>query len=153
MAGNGGSASNASHFAHDLCKVGDAALKTDRRFRTISLTDNVPFLTAVSNDFGYEHVFVQQLMTLARAGDVFVVFSGSGNSPNVVRAAEYANAHEMTTIGITGFAGGAMAKLSRVHVNIPTKDIGLAEALHGVAYHVIMAELAVRLKEEPALAR
>src|SRR5215470_7684400 len=89
VCGNGGSASTASHFATDLVK--GASYGRDRRFRIMALTDSLPTITAYSNDVGYECVFVEQLKNFAEAGDVVIAISGSGNSPNVLRAVEYGN--------------------------------------------------------------
>ena len=91
--GNGGNAANASHFATDLGK--GASDRGPRRFRVLSLTDNVPWLTALGNDYAYEDVFVRQLMNFAQPGDVLIASSVSGNSPNLVRAMEWANKNDL----------------------------------------------------------
>ena len=128
--GNGGSAANASHFAQDLAKgtVSDIAQK--KRIRAVSLTDNGSFITALANDEGYETIFSQQLMTYAQAADRLVIISGSGNSPNVVKAAEYARDNDIKTLGITGFDGGRVKNLAKINIHVPSFDMGLVEAVH-----------------------
>ncbi len=106
LAGNGGSAANASHFGQDLAKGTLSSMSATRRFRVIPLTDNIGFITALANDEGYDSIFEQQLRNLAQSGDLLVAISGSGNSPNVLRAVEYARSIGMKTIGVTGFDGG-----------------------------------------------
>src|ERR1017187_7503128 len=107
--GNGGSAATASHFANDL-SIGTNSY--NKPFRVISLTDNVAILTAVGNDFGYEEIFVRQLRSLGRSGDVLVGISASGNSPNLVRAFEYAKSVGISTVAITAFDGGRMKAIA-----------------------------------------
>lgn len=104
--GNGGSAAMASHFACDLGK--GTVQKNQPRFKVIALNDNIPLLTAYANDFGYETVFAEPLISLSKPGDVAIAISSSGNSPNVLRAVEAARAHGLTTIGVTGFQGGKL---------------------------------------------
>jgi len=106
--GNGGSASTASHMAADLAKNTIGA--NMRRVRIMSLNDNIPLLTALGNDVGYHRVFAEQLMNLIQPGDVLVVISGSGNSPNVLRAIDYARAECAEVVGLLGFSGGRAAE-------------------------------------------
>ena len=145
LAGNGGSASAASHFGQDLAKGTLADMRSERRFRVIPLTDNVGFITALANDEGYESVFEQQLRNLGRRGDLFVAISGSGNSPNVLRAVDYARSIGMRSIGVTGYDGGKLRKLADVSVHVPIWDMGMAEALHGVIFHLAMSRLRERV--------
>ncbi len=145
LAGNGGSAANASHFGQDLAKGTLSSMSATRRFRVIPLTDNIGFITALANDEGYDSIFEQQLRNLAQSGDLLVAISGSGNSPNVLRAVEYAGSIGMKTIGVTGFDGGKLKALSDVSVNIPVDDMGMSEALHGVVFHLAMSRLRERL--------
>ena len=106
IAGNGGSAATASHLANDL---GKATKRSGRpSFRVLSLADNVPWLTALANDEGYERVFTGQLENMGRAGDVLLVISASGSSPNLVDAVTYASTHGLKTIGLLGFDGGVL---------------------------------------------
>lgn len=108
--GNGGSAANASHFATDLGK--GASDKLGRRFRVLSLNDNVPWMTALSNDYSYEEVFVGQLQNYGRPGDVAIGVSVSGNSPNCVKALEWARAHGLATVALVGAKRGRMAEIA-----------------------------------------
>jgi D-sedoheptulose 7-phosphate isomerase len=145
LVGNGGSASAASHFGQDLAKGTLSSMSAVRRFRVIPLTDNIGFITALANDEGYESIFEQQLRNLAVEGDLLVAISGSGNSPNVLRAVEYAHSIGMTTIGVTGFDGGKLRALAKESVHIPIDDMGMCEALHGVVFHAAMCFLRERL--------
>jgi D-sedoheptulose 7-phosphate isomerase len=108
--GNGGSAANASHFATDLGK--GASDKVGKRFRVLSLNDNVSWMTALANDYAYDQIFVGQLQNYARAGDVALRISVSGNSPNCVKAFEWARQHGLKTIALVGGKGGRMAELA-----------------------------------------
>jgi D-sedoheptulose 7-phosphate isomerase len=138
--GNGGSAATASHFANDL-SIGTGAQQ--KPFRAISLTDNVPIITAISNDFGYEEVFIRQLQVLAKPGDVLVGISASGNSPNVVKAFEYARSASVRTVAITAFDGGRAKLIADQCIHVPTgpKEYGPAEDAHMVLDHLVGAYL------------
>ena len=138
--GNGGSAATASHFANDLA-VGTNDYRNP--FRVISLTDNVPIITAIGNDFGYEEIFVRQLRILGRQGDVLVGISASGNSPNVLRAFDYARSSGIKTVAITAFDGGKMKAMADEGIHVPTepKEYGPAEDAHMVLDHLIGAYL------------
>lgn len=138
--GNGGSAATASHFANDLAiGTNDYSLP----FRVMSLTDNVAVLTALGNDAGFEEIFVRQLRVLGRSGDVLVGISASGNSPNLVKAFEYARTAGITTVGLTAFDGGKMRELADVPVHVPTGkgEYGPAEDAHMILDHLIGAYL------------
>jgi D-sedoheptulose 7-phosphate isomerase len=138
--GNGGSAATASHFANDL-SIGTNSY--EKPFRALSLTDNVPIVTAVGNDFGYEEIFVRQLRVLGKNGDVLVGISASGNSPNLLRAMEYAHSAGITTVAITAFDGGKMKRMAAQGIHVPTgpKEYGPAEDAHMVLDHLIGAYL------------
>lgn len=138
--GNGGSAATASHFANDLA-IGTNHY--DRPFRAISLTDNVPSITAISNDFGYEEIFVRQLRILGKKGDVLVGISASGNSPNLIKAFDYALSAGIRTVAITAFDGGKMKTLADEGIHVPTgpKEYGPAEDVHMVLDHLVGAYL------------
>jgi D-sedoheptulose 7-phosphate isomerase len=144
--GNGGSAANASHFAQDLAKGTKKNPEQTRRLKALSLTDNLPFITAQGNDEGYESIFEQQLRTFASPGDLLVSISGSGNSPNVIRAVEWANKNGMTTVGITGFDGGKLKKMSQHSVNVSLNDMCTSESIHSIIFHYVILELRERLK-------
>src|SRR6476619_4834217 len=123
--GNGGSASTASHFVCDIVK--GASFGRDKRFRIMALTDSLPTLTAYSNDVSYECVFVEQLKNFAEPGDVLIAISGSGNSPNVLRAMEYANAIGCKTIALTGRDGGELGALAQLHIHVRAPHMGRIE--------------------------
>jgi len=134
--GNGGSAATASHFANDIA-IGTRTL--DKPFRALSLTDNVAVLTAIANDDGYDHIFVQQLQNLMEPGDIVVAISASGNSTNVVMALEHAKQSGNLTIALTGFSGGRMKEIADVCVHIQTDagEYGPVEDMHMVLDHLI----------------
>jgi D-sedoheptulose 7-phosphate isomerase len=136
--GNGGSASTASHFGNDLA-VGSRSW--DKPFRAISLTDNVAVLTAIANDWGYEHVFTLQLKAQLQPGDVVVAISASGNSPNILEAIDYAKAQGATTVGLTGFDGGALRDRAQCAVHVPTGggEYGPVEDVHLIINHLVGA--------------
>ncbi len=146
--GNGGSAANASHFANDLAKGTLRSMEQTKRLRALSLTDNVALMTAYGNDEGYHSIFEQQLRTYARPGDIVVAISGSGNSPNVIGAIEWANANGLHTVGITGFAGGKLKQLAKTSVHVPLDDMCTSESVHSVIFHYVAIELAKRLYSE-----
>ncbi len=135
VVGNGGSAATASHFACDLGK--GTTVPGVPRFRVIALTDNTALLSAYANDFGYEHVFAEQLSNLARKGDVVIAISGSGNSPNVLRALELARRDQLTTIGFTGFGGGRMRQMVDVCVVVPSSCMEQIEDVHLILEHLV----------------
>src|SRR5713226_7830664 len=147
--GNGGSGSNASHLCEDLGK--GSLLREDfendkkKRLRVLSLTDNTPYILAWGNDEGFERVFVEQLKNLAGPGDLLVAISGSGNSLNVLRAVEWANAHGLTTFGCTGFSGGKLQRLAQHNLHVPLDDMGIVETIHLAAFHWVVDDLHRRL--------
>jgi D-sedoheptulose 7-phosphate isomerase len=133
--GNGGSASTASHFACDMVK--GASYGYGERFKILALTDSLPTLTAYANDVGYDCVFVEQLKNFAEPGDVLLGISGSGNSPNVIRAVEYANAAGLQTIALTGRDGGQLGRLAQLEINTPDPHMGRIEDAHMIVCHMI----------------
>jgi len=140
---NGGSASVASHFVNDANVLATGEGTTP--IRAISLTDNVETVTALANDHGYETIFVRQLRGLLRQGDLLIALSVSGNSSNIIRAAEYARGAGVDTIGWCGFDGGALAGLCDMCVHIPTTldEYGPVEDLFSMLEHIIMTFLAM----------
>ncbi len=146
FAGNGGSASTASHFALDLGEVGRKA--NVKSFKTTSLADNVSFLTAVGNDYGYEKIFSVQLAEMFGEGDVLVVISASGNSPNVLEAVKYAKKKGGITVGLVGFDGGTLLKLCDhiIHVKANLGEYGPVEDIHMILDHMITSLLVFKLK-------
>lgn len=135
IAGNGGSAASASHFVCDVVK--GASYGKDSRFRILSLNDNFMTLTAYANDVGYDAVFVEPLKNFAQAGDVFMAISGSGNSPNVVKAMEYAQQAGLTTIAMTGRTGGTLGNLAEHHLHVKNSHMGRIEDVHMMMCHMI----------------
>jgi D-sedoheptulose 7-phosphate isomerase len=125
VCGNGGSAANASHFATDLGK--GASDKVGRRFRVLSLNDNVSWLTALGNDYAYDDVFVRQLINYGRPGDILMVLSVSGNSPNAVKAVEWANQNGLATIALVGAKRGRLADLAQTSIVVDDAHYGRAE--------------------------
>jgi D-sedoheptulose 7-phosphate isomerase len=147
--GNGGSGSNASHFCEDLGKgtLTRADFDNDRkkRLRVLSLTDNTPYILAWGNDEGFDRVFVEQLKNLAGPGDLLVAISGSGNSPNVLRAVEWANRNGLGTFGCTGFGGGKLRGLAQQGLHVPLEDMGVVESIHLTAFHWVIDNLHARI--------
>jgi D-sedoheptulose 7-phosphate isomerase len=135
VCGNGGSASTASHFVCDMVK--GASFKREKRFRILALTDSLPTLTAYSNDVSYDVVFVEQLKNFGRRGDILIAISGSGNSPNVLRATEWANAAGLRTIGLTGRDGGQLGRLAGLEINVADPHMGRIEDGHMIVCHMI----------------
>lgn len=135
VVGNGGSAANASHFVTDLGK--GSSDKTYRRFRCMSLNDNVSWMTALGNDYDYSEVFSRQLMNLAKAGDVLMVMSVSGSSPNLVKAVEWANANGVVTIALVGGKKGRLAEIASHVLVIDDTHYGRVEDAHMGVCHMI----------------
>jgi D-sedoheptulose 7-phosphate isomerase len=148
IAGNGGSAATASHMACDLAKtiLGRTPDPGLRRFRVMSLTDNVPLITAIANDLGYEHVFTEQLGVFARPGDLLLVISASGSSPNIVGAVRMARERGLRTAGLLGFDGGEALPLLDTPVLVPDFSYGFVEDLHMVFDHLVTAYLHRQLR-------
>lgn len=133
--GNGGSAANAEHFVNDLGK--GEVRGFPRRFKILSLTSNLPLLTAWANDTDYEHVFAEQLRNFVGPGDVAIAISGSGNSRNVLHALELARARGAVTVGLTGFDGGKLKSLCDHCVIVPSDNMQHIEEMHLVVLHAI----------------
>jgi D-sedoheptulose 7-phosphate isomerase len=145
VAGNGGSASIASHYVCDLSKGANQDWSNNfKRYQAICLSSNIGYMTAISNDAQYEDVFRQQLINLATPNDILVLISSSGNSPNIVKAAEYAKEKGMITIGISGFKGGKLNEIAdyKAHMNLDSYEV--CEDIHSVFGHF----LAVYLREQ-----
>jgi len=149
ICGNGGSGSNASHFCED---IGKGTLRREdfendrkRRVRIVSLTDNTPYILAWGNDEGFERIFVEQLKNLSRPGDLLIAISGSGNSPNVLRAVDWANRNNLKTFGCTGFSGGKLRTLAHQNLHVPLDDMGIVETIHLAAFHWVVDDLHRRI--------
>ena len=149
--GNGGSAALASHMA---CDLGKGMIVPERhRFRVLSLTDNVPLMTAWANDDNYHNIFAEQIRSLARPHDVAFAISGSGNSPNVLIGLTAAHEMGAITLGIAGFQGGRMKELCDACVVVPSSNMQLIEDAHLCISHAIFTALRHALQEHsPAVA-
>lgn len=139
--GNGGSAATASHFACDLAKGTAGKDDSRKRFKVIALTDNIPLLTAWANDTAYENIFLEQLKNLLDAGDVVIAISGSGNSKNIIKAVEYANAQKALTIGLTGFRGGKLKGMVQECLIVPSRSLEQIEDVHLILEHILCSWL------------
>lgn len=139
LIGNGGSAATASHFANDLLK--STVIDGKPRMKVIALTDNIPIMLAYANDCGYETIFAEQLDALAGPGDVLVAFSGSGRSPNVIRALDLARQRGLTVISITGRDGGEMQERSDICLIAPCQPMEQIEDVHVVLCHLIYSAI------------
>jgi D-sedoheptulose 7-phosphate isomerase len=141
--GNGGSAALASHFA---CDIGKGTVAPGRkRLRTVSLTDNVPLLTALGNDLAYKDIFSEQLAGLAERGDMVLAISGSGNSPNVVQGLEEAKKLGLHTLVLTGFSGGRVKALAELCLIVPSENMQHIEDAHLCATHAIFRAIRHRM--------
>jgi len=142
LVGNGGSAMTASHFATDLLRCADP---DGRPVRATSLCSNIGVISAISNDYGYEQIFSRQLEVGAQSGDVLVVVTASGSSPNLVKAMEWAREKSVITVGLTGFEGGIVRQLADLSVHVTSKngDYGVVEDAHLAACHMVAESLRV----------
>lgn len=148
--GNGGSAATASHMANDLNK--GAAVAGQRRFRALALTDNVPLITAWANDTRYEQIFVEQMANFIHPGDVLIAISGSGNSPNVIAALEWARGEGAVTIGLTGGSGGRLLGLVDCCLLVPSNRMEQIEDMHLVLAHAICVSVRNRIARKTLIA-
>lgn len=150
--GNGGSATTATHITEDL---GKSSLKHEhlldeskKRLKIMSLTDNQGWILAVGNDVGYEHIFSQQLMNYGQPGDLVIAISGSGNSPNVLTAVDWANRHGLKTFALTGFDGGKLKKMAHAGMHVPLHDMGMVESIHLALFHWVLNDVFARINKE-----
>jgi D-sedoheptulose 7-phosphate isomerase len=146
--GNGGSGANASHLSEDLAKCTLCDFENQRRLKVLSLTDNTAGIMAWANDEGYDRIFLEQLKNLSSPGDLLLAISGSGNSPNILRAVDWANRHGLTTVGFTGFSGGKLKSLAHHNLHAAVDDMGIVESLHQVVFHWLIDDLHRRFKEK-----
>ena len=137
--GNGGSASTASHFVCDFNKGISFQVDNKPRYKFICLNDSIATLSAYSNDVAYEDAFVEQLKNFMNEGDVVIGISGSGNSKNVVKAFEYANANGGITVAITGYSGGKLKEIAKQGIHVKINDMQVAEDLHMMLDHLTMS--------------
>ncbi|MDA0660147.1 MAG: SIS domain-containing protein [Planctomycetota bacterium] len=150
--GNGGSGTTASHMAEDLGKStlrsADLHDETRKRLKVLSLTDNVGWIMAVGNDVAYEDIFVQQLMNYGQRGDLVIAISGSGNSPNVLRAVDWANRHGLVTFGLTGYDGGKLKTIQQHGLHVQLHDMGMVESIHLGLFHWVLNDVFARINGE-----
>lgn len=144
--GNGGSAALASHFACDLGK--GAANGSGKRFQVLAFTDNVPLMTAWANDARYEDIFAEQLINFVRPDDIAFAISGSGKSPNVLKALKVAREADAYTVGLTGFQGGDMRDLCDLCLIIPSDNMQIIEDLHLSVTHAVFTALRARICQQ-----
>jgi D-sedoheptulose 7-phosphate isomerase len=150
--GNGGSGTTASHFSEDL---GKSTLRPDdlndeskKRLKVLSLTDNAGWIMAVGNDLSYDQIFVQQLMNYGQAGDLVIAISGSGNSPNVLHAVDWANRNGLVTFGLTGYEGGELKRRQQHGLHVDLNDMGMVESIHLSLFHWVLNDVYARINEE-----
>jgi len=150
--GNGGSGTTASHMAEDLGKStlrpDDLKDESKRRLKVLSLTDNTGWLLAVGNDCGYDQVFVQQLMNYGSQGDLLIAISGSGNSPNILTAVDWANRHGLVTFGLTGYGGGKLKAMQQHGLHVELGDMGMVESIHLCVFHWVLNDVFARINAE-----
>jgi D-sedoheptulose 7-phosphate isomerase len=150
--GNGGSGTTASHMAEDLGKSTlrpeDLKDESKQRLKVLSLTDNTGWLLAVGNDCGYDQVFVQQLMNYGSKGDLLIAISGSGNSPNILAAVDWANRHGLTTFGLTGYGGGKLKAMQQHGLHVDLADMGMVESIHLCVFHWVLNDVFARINRE-----
>lgn len=151
IAGNGGSAGNAIHLANDL--LYGMGKDVGVGLRVEALAANASVMTCLANDLSYEEVFAQQLRVKGQAGDILVVLSGSGNSPNVVRAIEAAHLLGMRTFAILGYSGGRCLDIAQVPIHFAIDDMQIAEDLQLIVGHMCMQWVRAQLKAEGSHAR
>lgn len=149
--GNGGSGTTASHMAEDLGKstlrpedLRDASRK---RLKVLSLTDNAGWIMAVGNDLAYDQIFVQQLMNYGSAGDLVIAISGSGNSPNVLHAVEWAQNQGLTTFSLTGYDGGQLKRCQQHGLHVALDDMGMVESIHLCLFHWVLNDVYARINQ------
>ncbi len=155
--GNGGSGTTASHMAEDLGKSSlresDLRDESKKRLKVLSLTDNAGWIMAVGNDVAYDQIFVQQLMNYGGEGDVVIAISGSGNSPNVLHAVDWANRHGLITFGLTGYCGGKLKQMQQHGLHVELDDMGMVESIHLCLFHWVLNDVFARINHEGRYAK
>lgn len=150
--GNGGSGTTASHMAEDLGKSSlrpdDLLDESKKRLKVLSLTDNLGWIMAVGNDVSYDQIFQQQLMNYGSKGDLVIAISGSGNSPNVLNAVDWANRHGLITFGLTGYSGGKLKQLQQCGLHVDLNDMGMVESIHLCLFHWVLNDVFARINHE-----
>lgn len=144
--GNGGSAGNATHLANDF--VYGISKKLGSGLRIHALPANTSVITCLANDIGYDSIFDYQLALMANPGDVVIALSGSGNSPNIVKALEYAKKSQLQSFAILGYSGGKSLNLAQAPIHIPINDMQIAEDLQIIIGHILMQYLYATTPEQ-----
>jgi D-sedoheptulose 7-phosphate isomerase len=139
--GNGGSGSTASHMTSDMNK--GACFHAEKKFRFLALTDCTPLMLSLGNDVNFESIFSEQLKNYAEPGDVVIGISGSGNSPNILRAMEFAKELGCVTIGVCGFKGGKLKAIADHSFHVKVDDMQIVEDVHMILVHILMKILSV----------
>jgi D-sedoheptulose 7-phosphate isomerase len=142
--GNGGSAANASHIAGDFLK--GISYGMEKRFKVMSLVDNIAGTTAITNDLSYDEVFIEQLRTFLVPGDVVIGISGSGNSENVVKAVKWAADNGGITVAMVGYKGGRLGNIAGIVIHAPVNDMEITEDVHAMIFHAIKQEINRNIK-------
>jgi D-sedoheptulose 7-phosphate isomerase len=142
--GNGGSAATASHIAGDFLK--GISYQLEKRFKVICLSDNIPGMSAISNDLTYDEVFIEPLRSYLNKDDVVIGISGSGNSVNVIKAMDYARTSGAVTVALCGYKGGKIKDIADVVVHVPIDDMEITEDIHLIIFHAIKQNIIHRLK-------
>jgi len=148
--GNGGSAAISNHLLCDFAK----GIQTDTvlKPRVVSLSSNIEIITAIANDIAFEDVFVYQLKTMAKAGDLLITVSSSGDSENVVRALEWATGNRLKTVALTGFGGGRTSNLADVNIHVGGDNYGVIEDMHQSVMHMLAQYLRLQAMDEGLIA-
>ena len=150
--GNGGSGTTASHMAEDLGKstLPESELQdsSKKRLKVLSLTDNAGWIMAVGNDLSYDQIFVQQLMNYGNPGDLVIAISGSGNSPNVLNAVQWANEQGLKTFGLTGYDGGQLKEIQQEGLHVALDDMGMVESIHLALFHWVLNDVFARINQQ-----
>ncbi len=141
--GNGGSAASATHACGDLVK--GASYGLEKRFKVMSLVDNLPALMAIANDISYDDIFIEQLKNFIQPGDLVIGISGSGNSNNVVKAMDFAKQKGVQTIAFCGYKGGKIKDIADVVIHSVAMDMEIAEDIHMIVFNVLKKEVMRRL--------
>jgi len=142
IGGNGGSAATANHYVCDFSKGANRDWERDNnRFKAISLSSNIEYMTAISNDLRYDEIFKQQLINFASKNDICILISASGNSPNIIKAARYAKNLEMILVGITGFDGGKLKEIADYTAHISFDSYEVCEDIHSIFGHFLTTYL------------
>lgn len=149
LIGNGGSAATASHMMCDFNKgiIQKNDISDEKRFRTICLSDNIPLITAWSNDSNYENIFLEQIKNLYEEGDVLLAISASGNSKNVILACEYVKKRSGTVIGFAGFSGGRLSEIADACITAKIANYEIAEDIHSILMHILKSFFIETLKK------